>query len=113
MPFDVLLVEDHVIVRDGIKAILDRSEDFRVTGEVDTGAQAIQFCKQQNPHIVLMDLDLPGLNGVDATVEVLRHSPNTKVVVLSMHEDDRSVIGAIRAGARGFILKRANLSDLL
>ncbi len=113
MPFDVLLVEDHVIVRDGIKAILDRSEDFRVTGEVDSGAHAIQFCKAQNPHIVLMDLELPGLNGVDATVEVLRHSPNTKVVVLSMHEDDRHVIGAIRAGARGFILKRANLSDLL
>ena len=66
--------------------------------KLDSGAQAIQFCKQQNPHIVLMDLDLPGLNGVDATVEVLRHSPNTKVVVLSMHEDDRHVIGAIRAG---------------
>jgi DNA-binding NarL/FixJ family response regulator len=113
MPFDVLLVEDHAIVRDGIKAILDRSEDFRVTGEADSGARAVQFCKQNSPHIVLMDLELPGLNGVDATSEVLRHCPSTKVVVLSMHEDDHHVIGAIRAGARGFILNRANLADLL
>jgi DNA-binding NarL/FixJ family response regulator len=113
MPFDVLLVEDHAIVREGVREILDRSQDFRVTGEVDSGSQAIQFCKMNTPQLVLMDLNLPGLNGMDAIVEVLRHSPNTKVVVLSQHEDDRHVIGAIRAGARGFVLKRARMDDLL
>jgi DNA-binding NarL/FixJ family response regulator len=113
MPFDVLLVEDHVIVRDGIKAILDRSEDFRVTGEVESGAEAVQFCKRHCPHIVLMDLSLPGLDGLDATTEILRNSPGAKIVAVSMYDDDQHVIGAIRAGVRGFVLKRASLNDLL
>jgi DNA-binding NarL/FixJ family response regulator len=113
MPLDVLLVEDHAIVRDGIKAVLERGDEFRVVGGVESGPEAIQFCKQSSPHLVVMDLSLPGLNGVDAMGEILRHSPATKVVVLSMYEDDQHVIGAIRAGARGFVIKRASLSDLV
>lgn len=113
MPYDVLLVEDHRIVRDGIKAILDRTGEFRVAGETESAADAIQFCKRTAPHIVLMDLSLPGLSGIDATGEILRHSPQTKVVVLSMYDDETSVVGAIRAGARGFVLKKASLDDLI
>ncbi len=113
MPSDVLLVEDHRIVRDGVRAMLERAEDFRVVGEVETGTEAVQFCRRNAPDVVVMDLSLPDLNGMAATEEILRNAPNTKIVILSMHEDDKSVIGAIRAGARGFVLKKASLGDLV
>ncbi len=113
MPYDVLLVEDHRIVRDGIKAILERQADFRVTGETDSAVDAIQFCKKTRPHLVLMDVGLPGLNGVEATAEILRYAPETKIVIVSMLDDEESVVGALRAGARGFVLKKASLGDLV
>jgi two-component system response regulator NreC len=114
MPLEVLLVDDHKIMRDGIKAILARAEDFHVAGEAESGADAVQFVKQHRPGMVLMDLGLPnGLNGVETTVEILRAYPECKVVVLSMFDDENSVVGAIRCGARAFILKRASDSDLL
>jgi len=113
MPCDVLLVEDHRIVRDGVRAMLERASEFRVVGEVESGADAVQFCRRTPPDVVIMDLSLPDLNGMAATEEILRSSPATKIVILSMHEDDKSVIGAIRAGARGFVLKKASLVDLV
>jgi len=113
MPFSVLLVEDHQIVRDGIKAILDRCEDLRVVGGVDTGAEAILFCRKTPPDLVVMDLSLPGLSGIDTTVEILRHGQSTHVVILSAFDDDKLVISAIRAGARGFLVKKASLMDLI
>ncbi len=100
-------------MRDGVRAMLERADDFRVVGEVESGAEAVQFCRRQPPDVVVMDLSLPDLNGMAATEEILRTAPNTKIVILSMHEDDKSVIGAIRAGARGFVLKKASLGDLI
>src|SRR5262245_30085015 len=87
MPVDVLLVDDHKIMRDGIKAILSRDADFRVVGEAENGADALQFVKQKKPALVLMDIGLPGLNGVETTAEILRHHPECKVVILSMYDD--------------------------
>ena len=114
MPFDVLLVDDHKIMRDGIKAILARADDFRVVGEAENGIDAVQFVKLRRPHMVLMDIVLPnGLNGVETTAEVLRAHPDCKVVILSMFDDENSVVSAIRGGSRAFILKRASDSDLL
>ncbi|MEO8098801.1 MAG: response regulator transcription factor [Acidobacteriota bacterium] len=114
MPYDVLLVDDHKIMRDGIKAILKRAEDFRVVGEAENGADAIQFVKQNRPHMVLMDIGLPnGLNGVETTAEILRYHSECKIVMLSMYDDENSVVSAIRSGARAFILKRASDMDLL
>jgi DNA-binding NarL/FixJ family response regulator len=113
MPVDVLLVEDHQVVRDGIRAILDRAEEFRVVGAVASGGEAVRFCLAHAPDLVLMDLSLPGLNGIDATMEILRHHPECRVVVLSMYDDENSVVNAIRAGARGFVLKKASQLDLL
>jgi DNA-binding NarL/FixJ family response regulator len=112
MACGILLVDDHKIMRDGIKAILRHSEEFRVVGEAETGAEAVQFCKRARPDIVLMDIGLSGLSGIDATTEILRHSPATRVVVLSMYDDEHSVIGAIRSGARAFVLKKASDNDL-
>lgn len=113
MPYDLLLVDDHKIMRDGIKAILGRTDDFRIVGEAESGSEAVAFCRRTPPHIVLMDIGLPGLNGVEATAEILRHCPEVKIIVLSMHDDEHSVVGAIRGGARAFVLKRASDSDLL
>jgi DNA-binding NarL/FixJ family response regulator len=113
MRFDVLLVDDHKIMRDGIKAILGRGDEFRVVGEAENGTDAVQFVKHQRPDMVLMDIGLPGLNGVETTSEILRHHPECKIVILSMYDDENSVVGAIRNGARAFILKKASDSDLL
>ena len=113
MPISVLLVDDHKIMRDGIKAILGRAEDFRVVGEAETGIDAVQFVKTRKPDIVLMDIGLPGLNGVETTAEIIRHHPDCRVAILSMYDDEHSVVSAVRAGARAFILKRASDTDLV
>jgi len=113
MAFDVLLVDDHKIMRDGIKAILSRGDEFRVAGEAETGTDAVQFVKKFRPDLVLMDIGLPGLNGVETTAEILRYHPECKIVILSMYDDENSVVSAIRSGARAFILKKASDTDLL
>jgi len=113
MAYRVLLVDDHKIMRDGIKAILSRANDFRVVGEAETGTDAVAFVKSHKPDMVLMDIGLPGLNGVETTAEILRHNPDCRVVILSMYDDEHSVVSAIRSGARAFILKRASDTDLL
>ncbi|MBI4876902.1 MAG: response regulator transcription factor [Acidobacteria bacterium] len=113
MPFDILLVDDHKIMRDGIKAILRQSEEFRVAGEAENGAEAVQLCRRTQPDIVLMDIGLPGMSGIDATSEILRHCPEARIIILSMYDDEHSVVGAIRSGARAFVLKKASDNDLL
>ena len=113
MAFDVLLVDDHKIMRDGIKAILSRGDEFRVVGEAETGTDAVQFVKKLRPDMVLLDIGLPGLNGVETTAEILRYHPECKIVILSMYDDENSVVSAIRSGARAFILKKASDTDLL
>jgi DNA-binding NarL/FixJ family response regulator len=113
MPIDVLLVDDHKIMRDGVKAILSRAEDFRVIGEAENGSDAVQFVKRMRPQLVLMDIGLPGLNGVETTAEILRVFSGCKVAILSMYDDENSVVSAMRYGARAFILKRASDNDLL
>ncbi len=100
-------------MRDGIRAILARDEEFRVVGEAETGSDALLFVKNHRPDLVLMDIGLPGLNGVETTAEILRHHPDCKIVILSMYDDENSVVGAVRSGARGFILKKVSDTDLL
>jgi DNA-binding NarL/FixJ family response regulator len=113
MSLDIVVVDDHRVVREGIRAILARDPEFRVVGEADDGAEALHVCQETNPSLVLMDISLPGVNGIEATVQLVRHFPNAKVVILSMCDDERSVMGAIRAGARGFVLKQASFGEVL
>lgn len=113
MSYKVLLVDDHRILRDGVKTILERSDDFEVAWEAENGADAVQISKKVQPDLVLMDIGLPGMNGIDATTELLRHCPNTRVAILSMYDDESSVVAAIRSGARAFILKKASSTDLV
>ncbi|HRJ21237.1 MAG TPA: response regulator transcription factor [Bryobacteraceae bacterium] len=110
---DILLVDDHKIMRDGLKAILRQSGDFRVVGEAGSGLDAVDLAASLQPHLILMDINLPGLNGIEATTEILRHTPSARIVILSMYDDEASVIQAIRSGARAFLLKKASDSDLL
>jgi DNA-binding NarL/FixJ family response regulator len=113
MPFSVVLVDDHKIMRDGIKAILEHASEFVVVGEAENGVDAVQTCRELRPDIVMMDISLPGLNGIEATTELLRHCPSTRVLILSMYDDEHSVVSAIRSGARAFVIKKASDNDLL
>jgi DNA-binding NarL/FixJ family response regulator len=113
MPFQILLVDDHRIMRDGIKAILGQSPEFEVMGEAKSGAEAVQICKKKCPDIILMDISLPGLNGIEVMREILRHAPEARVIMLSMYNDEHWVVSAIRSGARAFVMKKASCQDLL
>ena len=110
---DIVLVDDHKLVRDGLKGILERGAEFRVVGEAESGADAVALCKKTQPHIALMDIGLPGMNGIEATTELLRHCPTVKVIILSMYDDENSVVSAIRSGARAFVLKKASSTELM
>jgi DNA-binding NarL/FixJ family response regulator len=113
MPVDILLVDDHSIIRDGIKAILRGSSEFHVSSEARSGAEAVEICSRLKPPIVLMDINLPGLGGIEATIQILRNAPATRIIMLSMYDDRNSVLSALRAGARGFVLKSASENDLM
>jgi len=113
MPYGVLLVDDHKILRDGIKAILERTADFRVVAETEDGSSAVTLCGKLQPDLVLMDLRLPGINGIEATTEIVRRCARTRVIILTMYDDENSVVAAFRGGVRGFLLKKASSADLV
>lgn len=109
----LLLVDDHQIMRDGLRALLTATGEFEVISEAETGPQAVALALHLRPQIVLMDLSLPGMNGIEATSQILRAAPATRVVILSMYDDEDSVVQSMRSGARGFVLKRASHTELL
>ena len=113
MPFSIILVDDHQMVRDAIKEILLRHPEFQVMGEAGTGPDAVQICRQTDPDLVVMDIGLPGMSGIEVTSELARHCPRTRVLMLSMYDDEDSVMAAVRAGARGFVLKKACSTELV
>lgn len=101
------------MLRDAIKEILLRYPEFQVVGEAGSGPDAVLLCRQSDPDLVVMDISLPGMNGIDATGELARHCPRARVLILSMHDDEDSVMAAVRAGARGFALKKACATELV
>lgn len=109
----VLLADDHKIVREGLRSLLAKADDVEIVGEADDGNKAVDLAQELEPDVVVMDLAMPNLNGVDATERIRRALPKTKVVVLSMHATDAHVRPAIKAGAVGYLLKGAGLDDLL
>jgi DNA-binding NarL/FixJ family response regulator len=113
VPHDVLLVDYFKLMRDGIRAILERDAEFRVVGEAESGNDAVRLCKTTHPELVIMDIGVPGMNGIEATTEILQHCPQTQVLIVSIHDDQNAVLSAIRSGARGFLLKRASAGDLI
>lgn len=111
-PVTLLLAEDHVVVREGLRSLLVQQADFRVVGEAADGRQAVAMARELRPEIVLMDIAMPLLNGLDATRQVRKALPATLVLVLSGYGDDASVRAAFDAGAAGFLLKQCSSREL-
>ena len=112
-PIRVLIADDHPLFRDGMHGLLDSVPDTEVVGEATTGDEAIGLAAALQPDVILMDLKMPGLNGFEATRRIAQTSPHLAVLVVTMLEDDDSVFAAIRAGARGYLLKGANQVETL
>jgi DNA-binding NarL/FixJ family response regulator len=108
----VLLADDHVIVRQGIRALLER-EGFEVVGEASTGHEAIEMVQRLHPEIAVFDISMPLLNGIDASREVLRVSPRTKILLLTMYAEESYVLEALRAGVSGYVLKTKAAGELV
>ena len=109
----VLLVEDHAIVRQGVRLLLDGQADMEVVGEAEEGGTALELVSQKEPHVVLMDLAMPGINGLEATAEIKRRWPDVQVIALTVHDNDEYFFQMITAGAAGYVLKGADPSELL
>jgi DNA-binding NarL/FixJ family response regulator len=109
----ILLVDDHPLFRHGVKTLLDNQEDLEVIGEAESGEEAVELVKSLKPDVVLMDIRMPGMNGIEATRLITSQHPETRVLVVTMFEDDSNVFTAMRVGARGYILKDADREDIL
>lgn len=112
-PLRILVVDDHALVRSGLRTLLSSVADLAIVGEAVDGQEAIAQAADLQPDIILMDLHMPGLNGVEATRRIVQASPHVGIVVLTMLEDDASVFAALRAGARGYLLKGADQTEVL
>lgn len=113
MKTNVLLVDDHRILREGLRALLAREKDFTVVGEANDGRSAVQMVIERAPDVVVMDLSMPNLNGIEATRQIIAANPEVKVIGLSALGDERSTTEMLRAGARGYILKDVAFEELV
>ena len=109
----VLLCDDHAMFRQGLKSILETEDDFRIIGEAATGREALRYALETRPDVVLMDIQMPELDGVAATKAILAEVPEVRVIILTMYRQDTYVFEAIKAGARGYLLKDADANDLI
>jgi DNA-binding NarL/FixJ family response regulator len=101
----ILIVDDHAVVRRGVRSLLESQPDWEIAGEATTGRQAVDMAKDLQPDIVVMDLSLPELNGLDATRHILKESPRSEILVLTMHHSEQLAREVLQAGARGYVLK--------
>jgi DNA-binding NarL/FixJ family response regulator len=108
----VVIVEDHTLLRAGLRALLAQDPDIEIVGEADNGRDAIQLIGSMSPHLVLTDLSMPGMNGIEAIVDIKRRYPGVHVLVLTVHKTDEYIHESLRAGADGYILKDASHDEL-
>ena len=106
-PLTILLAEDHAVVREGLRSLLEISGEFKVVGEAETGAEAVALAGRTRPDVVVMDIAMPGLNGCEATRQILAHNPAARVLALSAHSDDEYVARMLAVGALGFVEKQS------
>jgi DNA-binding NarL/FixJ family response regulator len=108
-----LIADDHQLFRDGLKSLLDSTPDTEVIGEASSGGEAIIQASKLKPDVILMDLQMPGVNGIEATQQIVAKDPGINILILTMFDDDQSVFAALRAGARGYVLKGVKHDEML
>ncbi len=113
MPIRVELADDHTLMRQGLRRILESHPGFTVVAEASSGLEAVELARAHQPDVAVVDIAMTELNGIEAAAQILRHSPRTAVLILSMHSNERYVIRAVKAGARGYLLKDAVEEELL
>ena len=109
----ILIADDHAVVREGLRAVLGSEPDMEVVGEAATGKEVLERAADLRPDVILMDIQMPGINGIEATRRIIAANQEIGVVILTMYEDDDSIFSAMRAGARGYVLKGAHPSQIL
>jgi DNA-binding NarL/FixJ family response regulator len=109
----LMIADDHKLFREGLKALLAVTDDIEIVAEAEDGNSALKKCQELQPEIILMDINMPGLNGIYATQQILEKFPQIGIIMLTMLEDDTSVFNAMRAGARGYLLKGADPQEVL
>ena len=112
-PIRILLADDHTVMRRGLRVLLERQPGLAVVGEAADGAEAVELAGREKPDVAVLDIGMPTLNGIEAARRIIEKSPNTAVVILSMHSDESYVLRTLKAGARGYLLKDAPESDLI
>ena len=113
MAVTILLADDHHVMRQGLRMLLEAQEDFRVVAEAGDGLEAVKLVERLKPHVLIVDLMMPGINGLEVARQVSHHSPQTRIIVLSMYGNEPYVLEALRNGAVGYVLKDANAAELL
>jgi two-component system, NarL family, response regulator NreC len=113
MAVTILLADDHHVMRQGLRMLLEAQEDFRVVAEVGDGLEAVKLAERLKPHVLIVDLMMPGINGLEVARQVSHRSPQTRIIVLSMYGNEPYVLEALRNGAVGYVLKDANAAELL
>ena len=113
MPTRILLADDHGVVRKGIRFLLERQQGMEVIGEAADGREAVRLAEASNPDVVIIDIAMPLLNGIEATAQILKRNPGVNVIVLSMHSDEDYLLSALNAGAKGYLLKESAEDDLV
>ena len=113
MDIKILLADDHKITRDGLKALLENQDHLRVVGEAENGRQAVRLALDLEPDVIVMDINMPELNGIEATRQILAELPATKIIALSMYSDKRYVVGMLKAGVSGYLLKNCAFDELV
>jgi two-component system response regulator NreC len=109
----IVIADDHTIMRSGLRLLLEREPDFVVVGEADDGRAATEAVEQHSPDVVVLDIAMPNLNGIEAAARITASHPKTAIIILSMHSDETYVLRALRVGARGYLLKDSAESDLI
>lgn len=109
----VLIADDHQLFRDGVRALLLSAPDTEVVAEAENGQEAIRLAQEIRPHVILMDIQMPDMDGIQATRQILQANPHINVLMVTMFDDDQSVFAAMRAGARGYVLKGARHDEML
>jgi two-component system response regulator NreC len=113
MGMTILLADDHRLLREGLRSLLEEQPDMTVVGEAENGKSAVQLATKLMPDIIIMDISMPGLNGIDATQRILSICPQSKVIALSMHTERRTVVEMINAGASGYLLKDCAFEEVV